>query len=171
IEQARVRGRLLAPMLNAALAVPVAQHDYATVRNILRESRTEDGLSYLVLLNEDGKTIADEGWDLNTPLPALEDNASTADFKSDGRFDTQVPLVLAGQRYGLLRYAISTTFLDAARAGLLRGSLMIAAAAIVISIVLQFALGLWLTRHLRRLTAAGEAMAAGDLSARVAVDS
>ena len=31
---------------------------------------------------------------------------------------------------GLLRYAISTTFLDAARAGLLRGSLMIAAAAI-----------------------------------------
>jgi len=171
IEQARVRGRLLAPMLNAALAVPVAQHDYATVRNILRESRTEDGLSYLVLLNEDGKTIAAEGWDVNRPLPALEDNASTADFKSDGRFDTQVPLVLAGQRYGLLRYAISTTFLDAARAGLLRGSLMIAAAAIVISIVLQFALGLWLTRHLRRLTAAGEAMAGGDLSARVAVDS
>src|SRR5206468_3880934 len=40
-----------------------------------------------------------------------------------------------------------------------------------ISIVLQFALGLWLTRHLRRLTAAGEAMAGGDLSARVAVDS
>jgi diguanylate cyclase (GGDEF)-like protein/PAS domain S-box-containing protein len=171
IEQARVRGRLLAPMLNAALAVPVAQHDYATVRNILRESRTEDGLSYLVLLDKDGRTVAAEGWDVNRPLPALEDNASTADFKSDGRFDTQVPLVLAGQRYGLLRYAISTTFLDAARAGLLRGSLMIAAAAIVISIVLQFALGLWLTRHLRRLTAAGEAMAGGDLSARVAVDS
>ncbi len=171
IEQARVRGRLLAPMLNAALAVPVAQRDYATVRNILRDSRTEDGLSYLVLLDNDGRTVAAEGWDVNRPLPALEDSASPADFKSDGRFDTQVPLVLAGQRQGLLRYAISTTFLDAARAGLLRGSLIIAAAAIVISIVLQFALGLWLTRHLRRLTAAGEAMAGGDLSARVAVDS
>jgi hypothetical protein len=98
IEQARVRGRLLAPMLNAALVVPVAQRDYATVRNILRESRTEDGLSYLVLLDKDGRTVAAEGWDVNRPLPALEDNASTADFKSDGRFDTQVPLVLAGQR-------------------------------------------------------------------------
>jgi len=171
IEQARVRGRLLAPMLNAALAAPVAQRDYATVRNILRESRTEDGLSYMVLLDNGGRVIAAEGWDLSRPLPPLEDNASATDFKSDGRFDTQVPLVLAGQRQGLLRYAISTTFLDAARAGLLRGSLMIAAAAIVTSIVLQFALGLWLTRHLRRLTAAGEAMAGGDLSARVVVDS
>ncbi len=171
IEQARVRGRLLAPMLNAALAVPVSQRDYATVRNILRESRTEDGLSYLVLLDNGGRVVAAEGWDAGRPLPTVEDSASPGDFKSDGRFDTQVPIVLAGQRQGMLRFAISTTFLDTARAGLLRGSLIIAAAAIVISIVLQFALGLWLTRHLRRLTAAGEAMAGGDLSARVAVDS
>ena len=171
IEQARVRGKLLAPMLNAALAVPVAQHDYATVRNILRESRTEDGLSYLVLLDNGGRVIAAEGWDAGRPLPAVENSASPSDYKSDGRFDTEVPIVLAGQRQGTLRFAISTTFLDAARAGLLRGSLMIAAAAIVISIVLQFALGLWLTRHLRHLTAAGESMAGGDLSARVVVDS
>jgi diguanylate cyclase (GGDEF)-like protein/PAS domain S-box-containing protein len=171
IEQARVRGKLLAPMLNAALAVPVAHRDYAAIRNVLRESRTEDGLSYLVLLDNSGRVVAAEGWDAGRPLPALEDSASPSDYKSDGRFDTQVPITLAGQRQGTLRFAISTTFLDAARAGLLRGSLIIAAAAIVISIVLQFALGLWLTRHLRRLTAAGEAMAGGDLSARVAVDS
>jgi diguanylate cyclase (GGDEF)-like protein/PAS domain S-box-containing protein len=171
IEQARVRGRLLAPMLNAALAAPVSQHDYATIRNILRDSRTEDGLSYLVLLDNDGRVLAAEGWDTNRPLPRLEDNGSPADFKSDGRFDTEVPITLGRQRHGILRFGISTTFLDTARAGLLRGSLIIAAAAIVISIVLQFALGLWLTRHLRRLTAAGEAMAGGDLSARVAVDS
>jgi diguanylate cyclase (GGDEF)-like protein/PAS domain S-box-containing protein len=171
IEQAKLRARILAPMLNAALAPPLAQRDYPALRAILRESRTEDALSYLVLLDQNDHVVAAEGWDAERPLPALEDIGSPADFKSDGRFDTQVPIKLAGQRYGLLRFAISTSFLDSARAGLLHGSLMIAGAAIVISIVLQFALGLWLTRHLRRLTAAGEAMAGGDLAARVAVES
>ncbi|HTS53013.1 MAG TPA: EAL domain-containing protein [Burkholderiales bacterium] len=171
IQQAQLRARILAPMLNAALAAPLAQRDYATLRQILRESRTEDGLSYLVLLDEHNHVIAAEGWDAGQPLPAVEDIESRADFKSDGRFDTQIPIKLGNRRYGLLRFALSTSFLDSARAGLLHGSLIIAGAAIVISIVLQFALGLWLTRHLRRLTAAGEAMAGGDLSARVAVES
>ena len=171
IDQARVRARILAPMLNAALAAPLAKHDYAAVRQIMRDNRAEDALNYLVLLDENNRVVAADGWDAGKPLPPLEDIESRADFKSDGRFDTQVPISLGGRRYGVLRYALSTSFLDAARSGLLRGSLIIAAAAIVISIVLQFALGLWLTRHLRRLTAAGEAMASGDLTARVAVES
>ena len=97
---------------------------------------------------------------------------STAAFRSDGRFDTR-----AADHHGRASATACCaspsrpTFLESARASLLRGSLMIAAAAIAISIVLQLALGLWLTRHLRRLTAAGEAMAGGDLSARVAVES
>ena len=62
-------------------------------------------------------------------------------------------------------------FCDIAGALLLRQSLIIAAAAIALAIVLQLALGLWLTRHLRQLIAAGEAMAAGDLSTRVPVRS
>ena len=43
--------------------------------------------------------------------------------------------------------------------------------AAIFGILLQLTLGLWLTRHLRELIAAGEAMAAGDLSTRVPVRS
>src|SRR5215467_14091352 len=51
IDQARVRARILAPMLNAALAAPLAKHDYAAVRQIMRDNRAEDALNYLVLLD------------------------------------------------------------------------------------------------------------------------
>lgn len=171
IEQARVRARIIAPTLNAALGVPLAQRDYSTLQEILRESRTEDGLAYLVLIDNEGHVVAAEGWGREQPLPPVEESMSPSAFHSDGRFDTQVPITLGKRQHGVLRFAISTTFLDKARAELTRGSLIIAIAAILLAIVLQLGLGLWLTRHLRRLTAAGEAMAGGDLSARVAVES
>jgi diguanylate cyclase (GGDEF)-like protein/PAS domain S-box-containing protein len=171
IEQARLRARLIGPMLNAALAGPLAEGDAATLQNILRASRAEESLSYLVLMDTHGQVVAADGWDPAQGLPPVEEIMSPSAFRTDGRFDTELPITLGGKRYGVLRFAISTTFLDSARGSLLHGSLMIAAAAIAISVVLQLALGLWLTRHLRRLTAAGEAMAGGDLSARVAVES
>jgi len=78
---------------------------------------------------------------------------------------------VSGKPYGELRLGVSTGFLQIAGALLLRQSLIIAAAAIALAIVLQLTLGLWITRHLRQLIAAGEAMAAGDLSTRVPVRS
>jgi diguanylate cyclase (GGDEF)-like protein/PAS domain S-box-containing protein len=123
------------------------------------------------VLDANGDPVAADGWNLKRPLPRLEDGQSVADFKSDDRFDTRLPLTLAGKRYGELRYGVATGFLEATRALLLRQSVIIAAAAIVLSIALELALGWWITRHLRRLIAAGEAMAAGDLSTRVPVRS
>ena len=171
IEQARLRTRLVGPMLNAALAEPLAEGDSARLQSILHASRAEDSLSYVVLIDNAGRVVAADGWDSAEPLPPVEEIMSAAAFRSDGRFDSELPITVNGRRYGRLRFAISTTFLESARSSLLHSSLMIATAAIAIAIVLQLTLGLWLTRHLRRLTAAGEAMAGGDLSARVAVES
>jgi diguanylate cyclase (GGDEF)-like protein/PAS domain S-box-containing protein len=171
IEQARMRTRILAPVLNAALSGPLARHDYSLLQKTLHDTRAEEALSYLVVLDSSGRIVAAEGWDPATPLPRLEDSESPVDFRSDERFDTQLPLTMAGKSYGVLRLGIATGFLQVAGALLLRQSLIIAAAAIVLSVVLQLALGLWLTRHLRKLIAAGDAMTAGDLSTRVAVHS
>ena len=77
-EQARVRARSLAPLLNAALAAPLAQRDYAAVRQIMRDSRTEDALNYLILLDENNRVVAAAGWDAGKPLPPLEDIESRA---------------------------------------------------------------------------------------------
>jgi diguanylate cyclase (GGDEF)-like protein/PAS domain S-box-containing protein len=171
VEQARLRARILEPLLNAALAAPLAHHDYPLLQKTLQEARTDDALSYLIVLDGAGRVVAADGWNSDQPLPSLEDSRSIVDFKSDERFDTHLPLTLAGKRYGELRLGIATGFLEIAGGLLMRQSLIIAVAAIALTAVLQLLLGLWLTRHLRALIAAGEAMAAGDLSTRVAIHS
>src|SRR3954470_24785389 len=45
VEQARMRALILAPVLNSALAPPLARRDYAVLQKILREARDEDALS------------------------------------------------------------------------------------------------------------------------------
>jgi diguanylate cyclase (GGDEF)-like protein/PAS domain S-box-containing protein len=171
VEQARIRARILGPMLNAALAPPLARHDYAVLKKALTDSRDDDALSYVVVLDLNGRFVANDGWDEVRPLPDIEDTNSATDFRSDNRFDTRLPLTIAGKRYGEVRFGINTGFLDVAGDMLLRQSLIIAFGAIALSVVLQLALGLWLTRHLRALIGAGNAMAAGDLSTRVPVRS
>ena len=170
LEQARLRARTLAPLLTAALGTPLARQDAAGVREILQRARSTDALSYLAVMDSEGRVVATDGRDTAEPLPAFPDPAG-GDILIDGLLRTQVPILRDGRQEGLLQFDISMAFLDSARAGLLRGSLLIAVVAIAVSVALQFALGLWLTRHLRRLTAAGEAMAGGDLSTRVAVES
>lgn len=170
LEQARLRARALSPLLGSALAAPLSRGDDDALHEILRQTRTTDALSYVAVLGNDGRVIAAEGWDAGRPLPAFSAQAA-GEVVSDGLLSTQVPIMSGARPEGLLRFGISMAFLDSARAGLLRGSLLIALVAVAGSVALQFALGLWLTRHLRRLTAAGEAMAGGDLSARVAVES
>ncbi len=171
IEQARLRAHLTGPTLNAALAGPLARRDYSALHDILNSIRTDEGLTYFVLQDSSGAVVAAAGRDAAKPLPPLEDEFSAADYRSDSRFDTHIPVTFEGKVYGDLRFGMSTVVFDLARAQLVRGTLMIGAAALGLLVLIQLALGTWITRNLRRVSSAGEAMAAGDLSARVDVKS
>ena len=67
--QAALRVEQSKPLLNAALAAPLAQEDIVTLQEILRESRSAQALAYLVLLDREGRPIASEGWDMSRRLP------------------------------------------------------------------------------------------------------
>ena len=60
-------------------------------------------------------------------------------------------------------------FMAEARRKLLMESLAIGAVEVVLSVLLLWGIGYFLTRHLKRLTEAGEAMAQGNLAVRVDV--
>jgi len=158
VEQAEVQLRQVAPLLNASLAAPLVQRDHATIREILRESRHRDAIGYLVLFDAENKLVAAEGWDMSQPLPRI---AASIDERHD-RFDTEIPIQLAGQRYGLLRYGVSTKILGLARTHLLDQSILIALASIGLSVVLLTLLGYWLTRHLLLLTRGAHQVAQGN---------
>jgi len=167
-EQALLRITELGPLLNAALAAPLAEHDLATLNEILHESRNREGLVYLVLLDARGQVVASSGWRVGTALPPLDDNLDE-DRDSPDRFDTETPIILAGQRYGVLRYGVATGFLREARATLLQQNIAIAATEVALSVLLLSLLGLWLTRHLSHLATASRQVAEGKLDVSLPV--
>ncbi len=160
IEQAQARLEEMGPLLNASLAAPLAERDLATLGDLLRESRRERGIHYLVLRDHAGQVVAVAGWDPARPLPAAEAHGPRDD--DDARYDTTLPIELAGQRYGTLHFGLSLAFLREAQSDLLRQSLLIAAAEVTLSVVLLTVIGLWLTRHLARLTEAARRIGRGE---------
>jgi len=171
LDQVQLRVTELNPLLNAALAGPLAERDFGTLADILRESRHQEGLGYLVVLDNNNRVIASAGWEAGTALPAVNRDPRTNGVGDDELFDTETPITLAGQRYGTLRYGLSTVFLTRARSTLLQQSLVIAAAEVTLSVLLLGLLGLWLTRHLGQLASASHQVAAGRYDVRLPVHS
>lgn len=162
VEQANLRLAEAKNLLNTSLASPLAERDYVALREILDENRRKEGIVYLVLSDSKEHVVASSGWDMRLPLPP-EDTAQTIRTAEHGdRFDTEMPVELAGQRYGTLRFGISTEFLKSAKSHLVNQSLLIAAGAMLLSAILLALVGYWLTRHLGTLTRASESVAAGD---------
>jgi signal transduction histidine kinase len=168
LEQAQLRVDELQTLLNAALAAPLAQRDYATLADLLEQSRRDQGIVYLALVDGvTGKIVSAAGWDRTRPLPEAQRQLAIDTAMPRERFDLAVPIRIAGQTLGLLHYGLSTEFLTRARAHLLQQSVLIAAAEITLSIVLLTLLGLWLTRDLASLSAATRAVTDGNFNVRV----
>ncbi len=167
LAQAEVRMEEVRPLLNTSLAAALAERDYGTLDGVLKQVRQEKGVSYLVLYDNAGKTVASEGWPEGKPLPKLDANIGLAE--ASGVFNTEIPIQIIGQDYGKLRLGISTRFLTEAKSSILRQSLAIAAMEILLSIALLAGIGFWLTRHLAMLTRASKGVAAGNFDIQVPV--
>ncbi|MEK7736344.1 MAG: HAMP domain-containing protein, partial [Pseudomonadota bacterium] len=162
LEQAQTRLREVTPLLNASLAAALAERDFATLEDVLKAVRREQGISYLVLLDNQGKEVASAGWSKGEALPPLDAYLAVEDEDSLGRFDTQIPIILAGQTYGQLRFGLSTRFLSEGRADIVLRAILTALAAAAFSFALLVALSGWLTRPLTRLTRAAKAVSGGN---------
>lgn len=167
LEQADTWVRGTAPLLNASLAAPLAQRDYATAQRVLTEIRSDQSLSYLVLSDRGGSVVAAAGWPAGRPLPPVDPTIDRAG--GDARFDTRFAIMRAGQTYGTLQVGLDTRFMAEPRRQLLVESVLIGTVEVVLSVLLLWVIGYFLTRHLKRLALAGEAMARGDLGVRVEV--
>jgi diguanylate cyclase (GGDEF)-like protein/PAS domain S-box-containing protein len=167
--QAEQRVEQSKPLLNAALAAPLAQEDIVTLQEILRESRSAQAIAYLVLLDDEGKPIASEGWDMRQRLPVV-DTELRLDLP-DGHFDVAMPIELAGQTYGRLHFGIALQALHATAQRLVAQNLALGAAAILVSLGLLVAVGRWLSRPLKDLTGAAQRIAEGELAVRLRVAS
>lgn len=164
-DQGLARTEEIRPLLNAALSGPLAQRDYGTIQEILNEIQNSNGIAYLALFDNNNKLLASTGWNSRRSLQKQDTNLDV----DDGYFDTLTDITISGQRYGTLRYGLSTEFLTSAKSRLFQQSLLIVSAEIGLSILLLTLIGYWLTRHLVLLTRASEQVAAGNFSVQFPV--
>lgn len=168
--QSKIHVEEMAPLLNAALAGPLVQRDYGTLHEILAVAQSKNGIKYLVLVDNDGKIVAGQGWNYGSRLPQPEKTITQAS-EGDGIFDAVTPIQIAGRTYGQLYYGTQVAFLVEAKSRLLTQSIVIAVTEIILSVVLLGLLGFWLTRNLKLLAAASEAVGRGDFNVTVPVKS
>lgn len=95
VRELELRVRQFGPFMNAALATPMAQRDYASVAAILSESRQDRGFAYLWVEDQAGRLIA-----LSGERPAATERV-------EGLREDAVDIDLAGQRLGRVAFGLS----------------------------------------------------------------
>ncbi len=167
VKQARQRVENMAPILNAALAAPLAQRDYGTVLEILQETQRSGGFVYISVLDGEGLLVASAGQPATDSVP---DPPGERPGLGDGVYDTRAAISIGSQQYGEARFGIDMAFLDQGTGLLARQGVVIAAIEILLTFTVLSFLAIWLTRRLKQLTDASLAFADQDFDARLPED-
>lgn len=147
--QQQSRVNQLRPLLNAALAVPLLQRDYASVQAILSECLEDPALVQITVYEAAGRQVA-------AARRALPDGAiseAVAEFRAD--------LALAGQVLGLVSFTLSRADLDQAQAELTRNLAAVGGLALVFSCAVLWFLSGTVTRRLQQLALASRSIRQG----------
>ena len=155
------RGAELKPLINASLATPMAQRDYASVEAILLESVAVDGICAISVFDHLGRLIASAG-DASMSAGAPVDrqrsqiNADPIEFVS--------AITLAEQPLGQARFSLSRTSLLDARHSLLSSLALITLAGLGLFTGLLVAGSYSLTRPIEALISASKAIRDGNFA-------
>ncbi|MCO5097416.1 MAG: PAS domain-containing protein [Rhodocyclaceae bacterium] len=164
-EQIKVRIDQGSILFNATLAPDLVERDFTALELTLKLARNEGAVEYAILHDERGKPIVTVGWDKERPLPVVDSDVRKA--ADSGMVHLQQSILLGDQVVGELRYGLPTAFLREARNTLLRQTIAVASAGILISLVGLLLLGFGMMRRLGSLANVARQLADGDLTVRV----
>lgn len=151
---------------NSSLASLLAMRDYASIDSLLNEWVVNKNIAYMVITKNDQIIIS--AGKIGDSIPQAM--RSFSDEKSI--FDTKIEIEYEGQSFGTLHFGVKTDFLTDAKNDLLSQSLLIALSEILLSAILLFMMGLYLTKNLVKLTEASKQIEEGryDLDLHVKGD-
>ena len=160
-QQLRAHGDALARPLAAALLTPLRQHDAAAAQAVLDDVADAGLVKRLRLSDNRQQQLASSGD--NSQALAAELATAYADSHGEPRMDFQVALDAAGQRFGMLRYALSAQALSDAQASWQHQMLQISAlAALVLGLLVVLVNRRLARQHLRQLHQARDAAEAAN---------
>ncbi len=158
----RLRAEQDAPLYNAAFAAPMLQRDYATVQAIIRESRVKQGVAYIIVCDAAGRAVGQDGWPENAPKPDTTLPQPVRANDGSVRFDFKAPILLEGQKLGVLHFGLSGATIEEIRTRLLWRTVLVGIAVLAVFSLLLALVGHLLTRPLDRLALASRQIRAGD---------
>lgn len=155
------------PLLNAALAAPMAQRDYATAQAIVREACAGQSFVYIAVHDTLDRVIAAYG-DVPEAMRAQWIPASN-ETRSDehARYEFETPIAMAGQVLGRIHFGLSARFIEEARVSLIQRTGMVGVATLILLSLVLIGIEYVLTAPLVRLTRASEEVAAGRFDVRL----
>jgi signal transduction histidine kinase/FixJ family two-component response regulator len=171
----------LKPLVNSALAVPMAQRDYASVAAIVDELRTADALNRFEVRDAEGRKILARG--MGTGTTATQSGAATqatpdaptapAGWQRPGTFLAPAPMLVehrltfAGQDLGSVKFTLSRAPLAVARREIMLGVMVIGSLMSLLVGVIIWMLSIALTRPLESLVTAVKDLGAGNYDVQV----
>jgi signal transduction histidine kinase/CheY-like chemotaxis protein len=164
----------LKPSLNAALAVPMAQRDYASVAAIVEELHVGRDLIHIEIYDVAGNKIASAGTGL-AAIPQeyqVRSDAGSPQYpgtllSSTAPIISKIQLELAGQAVGAARFALSRQEIREAREGMFLSVLVVGLLMSLIVAGLVWTLGVALTRPLDVLVTAARDLRAGNFDLEI----
>lgn len=138
----------------ATLAIPLAEYDYATLRDIVDIWKQDDDTVYLVIMDEHGKRLSSAGMEPDGPLPQVGN--------SGGIRHIRFSIDYLGQYYGTVQYGLSTAYLDEARRELLFNNAIVAIVGMLLSCIMLILVSRHLVKPLLKMGKAAEQISAGD---------
>lgn len=159
IRQFELRRAEISSLLQAALAPAMVQRDYAAVSEILDSAQKLQGMTYLVMFDEENQRVASSSIDSERGIPAV-DGGNEPIFRLQN-LNVRIPIHLEQRSYGELQIGIDLRFLNDARREILLQNFVLAILGILLSTLVLAAIALWLTRRLATLSAASNDLAAG----------
>jgi len=170
VRQIEDEAGLLAPVLGAAFAVPLRQHDTATLHAILDESRTARGLLYLAVLDRNGEMVAASGWPEATPLPPVSPALGLTGLGGLRRYDVARDIVVSDGVLGRLQFGLDLGPTMEARQDMLVEGMALTIIGSALSVLALGLFGLWLNRPLSAAPSPNNGEEEDDVTLRSAVE-
>lgn len=166
---AREQQRLaeLEGLLDAALSAPLQQRDHAGVLRVLRQLRHEQGLDYLILVDQDQRIVAAEGWQAGGSPERFNGHARIG----QASVEAVLPIRTGQREQGKLYFGLGNDLARQAYSDLLWQNGVIAFAALLVTVTLLWLGASRLSRDLRNIGRSVVALETGSAPIEFALPS
>ncbi len=161
-------------LLATTLAPALAANDSARIQSILYPLNDSQDLTYVAVYNHNQVlmgNIGDAQTLMNSENNATQNDQSYQTARRDGVYDIKQKIFLSNQHVGTIFAGYSIEKIEYLEDKTKLENAIIAAIAIIISTILSLALGLFLTRNLRKLEEGAHELKDGNLSHRIKIKS